>query len=471
MTNEVTVVTPVLCLGVGGIKTEAFEAALEYEPDVIAVDAGSLDFGPYYLATGSTFAPRRQVKEDLSLLISASDRLDIPLIIGTAGGSGARDHVQSTLEIINEIAIENDFSTKTTIIQSEIESSTLEQVRTERDNISPIGHDQPLQAENVEHANRLVMQMGVNPFINALEEEPDVILAGRSCDNAAIGAYAVAQGLPMGLALHMGTILECADFAAKPKPDTIQSLGSDMNATSPMIATISSDGFNIEPADNRLQCTEQSIAAHTLYERGHPTWSLEPGGALDTSDCIFEAVDTETVRVTGSQFVHTDEHSVKVEGAGVVGQRAITMLGFRDPRLISQLDTVLNRVRNTMLEKFSSQTDRLSIDYSVFGRDAVMGDLEPNTQIANHELGVLVEIIADTKTIATDVGNTLEMRLFHGRHTDDVPQSGAVAIPFSPNTFHTGPATEFTVYHAVPVETPDEFASTSKVVLPREGLK
>lgn len=469
MSSEITVISPALCLGIGGIKPNAFKAALKHEPDVIAVDAGSLDFGPYYLATGSTFAPRSQVKEDLSLLVPAAVKLNIPLIIGTAGGSGTREHVQPTLEILNEVARENGCSLETAVLHSDIEPSVLDQIRTER-GVTPVGHDYPLQQANIEQTDGLVMQMGLEPFIATLEDEPDVILAGRSCDNAAISAYAVAQGLPKGLALHMGSILECADFAAKPKSDIVASLGSDTNANSPMIATISKDGFEIWPADDRLQCTEQSIAAHTLYERSHPTHSMEPGGVLDTSDCAFEAIDAETVRVTGSKFIHTDRYTVKIEGAGIIGQRAISMLGVRDPRLIKQLNTVLNRVRDAMLEKYHNQTDRLDIDYSVFGQDAVMRKLEPNTRTTNHELGVLVEIVADTETVATDVGSTLQMRLFHGRYDNDVPQSGAIAIPFSPNIFHTGPATKLTIHHTISVESPDEFVSTSTVEIPAEGV-
>ena len=41
------------------------EAALARKPDVLAVDAGSTDPGPYYLGAGVPFTNRRAVQRDL----------------------------------------------------------------------------------------------------------------------------------------------------------------------------------------------------------------------------------------------------------------------------------------------------------------------------------------------------------------------------------------------------------------------
>ena len=42
-------------------------------------------------------------------MIPAALEAGIPLIIGTAGGSGARPHVKLTLELVKEIAKEKNF--------------------------------------------------------------------------------------------------------------------------------------------------------------------------------------------------------------------------------------------------------------------------------------------------------------------------------------------------------------------------
>ena len=76
------------------------------EIEVICVDAGSTDPGPYYLGSGIGFVKPLQVKRDLSLVLKRALERKIPFIIGSAGGSGAKPHVDSTLEIIAEIAEE-----------------------------------------------------------------------------------------------------------------------------------------------------------------------------------------------------------------------------------------------------------------------------------------------------------------------------------------------------------------------------
>jgi hypothetical protein len=462
MPDSVTVMSPALCLGVGGIKPEAFQTALDADPDVIAVDGGSLDFGPYYLATGECFVGRGQVKEDLKLILPGAAKKDIPTIIGTAGGSGATPHVEETFDIITEVVDEHDLEVDVAVLRSDIETGALaEQIQSGEVSGIPVGHDTPLSPELVAASDNLVGQMGVEPFLDVLEEEPDIIIAGRACDNAVIGSYPVSMGFPKGLALHMGSILECADFAAKPKPGQADSLRSDSHATVPILGEITEDRFTIRPVDDRLQCTEQSIAAHTLYEREDPRRSSEPGGVLDVSDCEFTAIGDDAVEVTGSTFIKNDQYTIKLEGAGVVGHRVISMAGVRDPALIQQIDEILERLRTATYDRYRDTEDGLpEISFRVYGKNGVMGSLEPEQQSTNHELGVLTEVIAETPQAAKEICGTMEMRLFHGRY-EKAPQSGAVALPFSPNTFSVGEAAELTVYHTIPVKTPTKYASTT----------
>lgn len=462
MTNSVTVMSPALCLGVGGIKPDAFQTALNADPDVIAVDGGSLDFGPYYLATGECFVGRGQVKEDLELILPGAADKEIPTIIGTAGGSGAAPHVEQTLDIIAEVINEYNLDADVAVLQSDIEIGELvEQLRSGEISVTPAGHDAPLSPDIVSTSDHIVGQMGVEPFVEILEEEPDIVVAGRACDNAVIGAYPIANGFPKGLALHMGSILECADFAAKPKPGQADELGSDTHATVPMLGEITEDRFTICPADDRLQCTEQSVAAHTLYERQDPCLSHEPGGLLDVSNCEFTAVRDDAVEVTGSKFVEDHTYTIKLEGAGVVGHRAISMCGVRDPALIEQIDDVLERLKSTTYERYRTNEDNLpEISFRVYGKNGVMGVLEPEQNTTDHELGVMIEVVADTPQSAKEICGTVEMRLFHGRY-ENVPQSGAVALPFSPNTFSVGVAAELTVYHTIPVDIPTEYVSST----------
>ena len=116
MMDEIRVLSPTAILGYG-FPVASFEEGLRREPHVIAVDGGSTDPGPYYLGAGKSFTQRQAVKRDLELLIKAALDRRIPLIIGTAGGSGARPHVEWTWEIVEDILNETRQSASVAVIQ------------------------------------------------------------------------------------------------------------------------------------------------------------------------------------------------------------------------------------------------------------------------------------------------------------------------------------------------------------------
>ena len=96
------------------------------------------------------------------------------------------------------------------------------------------------------------------PFIKALDEGADVILAGRSYDPSVFASLPIKEGFDKGLAIHMGKILECAAIAALPGS------GSDS-----MFGYLRKDSFVLEPLSSLRKCTTLSIAAHTLYEKSN----------------------------------------------------------------------------------------------------------------------------------------------------------------------------------------------------------
>ena len=86
-----------------GFPEKSFIEGMKRKPDVIAVDAGSTDPGPYYLGAGKSFTNRGAVKRDLEIMMENSIKNHIPLIIGTAGGSGGDVHLRWCKYIIYEI--------------------------------------------------------------------------------------------------------------------------------------------------------------------------------------------------------------------------------------------------------------------------------------------------------------------------------------------------------------------------------
>ena len=99
-----------------GYSEEALNNAFSEKVDYVGVDAGSTDPGPYYLGSGKSFTDRVSVKRDLSLALPKALEHKAPLIIGTAGGAGAREHTEWLVDIIREIAKEQELSFKMGVI-------------------------------------------------------------------------------------------------------------------------------------------------------------------------------------------------------------------------------------------------------------------------------------------------------------------------------------------------------------------
>src|SRR5687767_12837790 len=124
--RETVVLTPTGCIGNRGIHAETFIKALEeVTPDVLAMDGGSLDPGAYYLGAGQAHSPVRNVKWDLDLLLTHAVPRKIPIIVGSAGGSGARAHVDTTIGFIRELAQARGIKLKVAVIYADVDKDYL----------------------------------------------------------------------------------------------------------------------------------------------------------------------------------------------------------------------------------------------------------------------------------------------------------------------------------------------------------
>ena len=84
--TEFRVLSPTAILGYG-FPEASFMRGIRRTPHLIAVDAGSTDPGPYYLGAGKSFTNRSNVKRDLCFMLKEGVRRNIPVVIGSAGGS------------------------------------------------------------------------------------------------------------------------------------------------------------------------------------------------------------------------------------------------------------------------------------------------------------------------------------------------------------------------------------------------
>ena len=433
---SITVLTPTGTLGYG-FGLDALKRGMSLKPDVIAVDAGSTDPGPAYLGAAEPLCSRRIIKRELEELISASRTADIPLIVGSAGGSGRGELVDWTCDIVREIVREKGLALKLAWIYSDIAPERVK--RAIRDGeVKDFEAGFELTESEVDATQAIVAQMGWEPIAEALQAGAHVIIAGRACDDLAIAAYPIANNADVALATHMGKILECGAFSAEPF------------AMDVMMGFLHDDHFVLEPGSEQRVASLKSVAAHTLYEREDPFLQRGPGGAVDLSACDFTTDGNRRVRVSGARFVADDAHWFKLEGAKKVGYRSLCMGGIRCPTMIEKLDDLLAAAAERTRAHFAP--DAIDIAFRPYGKDGVMAELEPARSQAPTEIGLLMDVTAQTQEIAHGACHFLSGHLLHVAYPGQVNTSGNLAFPYSPSDIDAGPVYEFSIYHLMRAE-------------------
>ena len=444
--EEMRILSPTAILGYG-FPEESFFEGMRRKPHVIAVDAGSTDPGPYYLGAGISFTDRNSVKRDLSYMIPAGLKNNIPVIIGTAGGSGAAPHLDWNLKIIEEIAREKNLSFKLALIPADIPKDLIVKKLGEG-RIKPLRPAPELTRADVDATVRVVAQMGFEPMIKALDMGAQVILAGRAYDPANFAALAVKQGYDRGLAIHLGKILECAAIAAEPGS------GSDC-----MMGYLGGDYFRVSALNPARKCTVLSVAAHTLYEKTNPYILPGPGGALNLEQTKFELEADGVVRVTGSRFIPSEGFSVKLEGVKKTGFRTVSIAAAGDPVMIEKIGEITAGVRARVTDNFAASGVRdFFLDFKIYGINGVMG-MFPGAAGGGpppRELCVVIDAVAPTQEQADTICGFARSTMLHYGYEGRVSTAGNLAFPFSPSDFKVGGVYEFSVYHLMEVDDPGE---------------
>ncbi len=452
--KEFRVLSATAILGYG-FPESSFREGLARRPDLIGVDAGSTDPGPYYLGAGKSFTNRAAVKRDLRFMLTAGVRRGIPVVIGTAGGSGARPHVDWCEEIIREIAAEEKLTFKMGVIYADVpKSRVLRHLR--KGEITPLACVPPLTEAALGETVNIVCQMGVEPIQRALAAGCQVVLAGRCYDPAVFAALPISLGFDPGLAIHMGKILECAAIAALP--------GSGADCA---FGTLREDSFVLESLNPKRVFTKVSTAAHTLYEKTDPYHLPGPGGELDLTGCSFTELPGGRVEVRGSRHVESERYRVKLEGVRRVGFRTIAVAGTRDPIMIREIGPILAGVESQVKDLLEAEKVEGRIFFHVYGRDGVMGALEPEKRIRSHELGLVIEAVGPTQEAADAVCSLTRSTLLHYGYPGRISTAGNLALPFSPSDARMGEVFEFSLYHLMPLARPDDFPT--RVIALRGG--
>jgi hypothetical protein len=426
-----------------GFPAGSLNAALALKPHMIGVDGGSSDPGPHYLGSGKTLNSRMAMKRDLSLLLRGAIANGIPMMVGTCGGAGGEPHLQACADIIREVAREHDLHFKMALIHSEQDKAFVQgQLRAGK--LRPLNNAPQVSVEDIGAAERIVGMMGPEPYRAALQAGAQVILGGRGTDPAPWVALAMHHGLPEAPAWYAGKMLECACNAAIPKKHDC------------LMVTVGEDFVEAEPLNPELRCTPMSVAVQALHENASPIIRYEPGGIVDSTDCLIEAVTDRRVRISGMRW-NPMPYSIKLEGAKRVGYSAIAIAATRDPGLIGQIDSFMDFVRSSTATKVTAldiSPDDYQLVLRLYGQNGVMGAWEPSRDVVPIEVAIIAEVVGRTQEIANAALSLARVTLLHSDFHGRMCREGNMAFPFSPSDIERGAIYEFMLQHVVEIDDP-----------------
>jgi hypothetical protein len=441
MTNKPSakVLVPAGALGIP-YDHAALDAGLLEIPDLIAIDGGSTDSGPFYLGTGASKYSRSATKTDWAKLMAARAKAGVPLIIGSAGTSGADSAVDWMLELTIEIAKERNENLKIATLKSGQNKSVIIEAL-DKGLITPLNPELPLDKKTIKDTTNIVALAGVEQIQAALDTGADIVIAGRTTDTALMAALPISKGCHKGGAWHGAKIAECGALATT-------------NPNSGVILMSFDDkGFTITPMAPDATATPETVSAHMLYENVNPYILYEPGGYLDVEDAKYWPVDEKSVRVEGSIWKTTTPYCVKLEGARFVGFQTVSIVLVRDQHYCQHIDDWKSALRASFEKKAKiSGLSDVSLELRVIGQNATLGDLE-NRQSASVEFGVMAIFTSNDQLRSQEAAKLLNPDLLHLPLTKHEPMP-TFAFPFSPPEMNKGALYEFCLNHTMAIDDP-----------------
>lgn len=438
--NEVCVLAAAGMLG-SSFDATGFYRALEQNPDVIGCDSGTSDSGPFYPGAGKPRMNRKAAKRDLQLMITEGVKRKIPVLIGSAGTAGADPNVDWVVEIVKEIATEQNLHFKLAEIKTELTHEQLYHYM-EEGRLHPLEGAPAFTDRDLDTLSRCISVIGAEPFIKALEEGAQVVIAGRSTDTSIFAAVPIMHGLENGFAWHAAKVLECG---------TLATVFEKYHGS--MLAWIREDSASIEPGHPEMAASPVSIVSHTLYENTDPYHLPEPGVLLVTEDSCYEQETDRRVRLTGTRL-EKRPYTLKLEGVKFEGYRRVAVAGVSDPLILKQFDSWLAQCERDARNKIRLGMGLGGDDYRM--RHLIYGNpKDPGTGC----VGVVFDILARTPEDADGIISNVWHTALHVPIKDWEGAQSQTAFPFSPPTLMTqenGATYSFCLNHVIEVDDPLE---------------
>jgi len=444
------VLVPSGVLGLG-FDRAALERGIAAAPDIIAIDGGSTDSGPFALGSGTSKYSRTLTKSEWATLMAARSAANVPLMIGSAGTSGTDAGVDWMLDITGEIAREQGERLRVAVIHSSMApDGVLEALAA--GTLTPLDPAPACTPETIAACTNIVAVLGAEPFMAALEAGVDIVIAGRCTDTATIAALPLLAGDDPGACWHGAKIGECG------------ALCSTDPLSGCMLLDFDARGFTVRPTATGAQCTPRSVHAHMLYENADPLHLHEPGGTLDVTHATYTDMGNGAVGVNHSHWHPADAYRVKLQGAMPAGYRTVLLMLVRDRYYVRNIETWCRQLHAHLAATIRERTDfdpgSYTLELRLVGLNATLGALEVRPSDPA-EVGVLCIVNAPTQSMATEIAKLCNPFLLH------FPLAGCeemptFAFPFSPAELECGPQYEFCLNH---VMTQDDPLAASRMTL------
>ena len=436
------VLVPSGVLGLGFDK-EALAKGVAMQPDIICIDGGSTDSGPYYLGTGTSKYSLAAIKSEWRQLMQARAKAKVPLVIGSCGTCGTNSMVELMADITKELAAELGQTVKVAKLYSDQCKDVLKTALGDN-RIQPLFPAPEVTAAHIVSFTNCVALAGAEQIEAAINTGADIVLAGRTTDTAVIAALPLMRAEHAGAAWHGAKIAECGALCStKPTSGVI-------------LVTFDKEGFTVEALAEGAKCTPHSVSAHMLYENADPFILHEPGGFLDVRSAHYQAVDAGRVRVTGSSWTEQVPYTVKLEAARLAGYQTMTLALLRDPRYVAEAKTWVTKLRTFLVGEIEKRMglpeDNYTLEFRLLGLDGVLGHLEAKEALPT-EVAVLGLITARSQELAEEIAKLINPFVLHYPLTEK-EELPTFAFPYSPAESNRGAVYEFCLNHVLALENP-----------------
>lgn len=323
LSNEAVVMVPSGLLR-AGLKRKHVRDGIACGAQAIALDSGSTDGGPAYLARGISTMHHKSVKSGLLDLMSEARRGQIPLLIGSRGTAETSDEGEWTVEIAMEVAAELQVTTKIAAHYSDQSGALIKAKAATR--VHPVPAAKPLDGEAFDQCDHIVALMDPEPYVSALMHGANSDLGGSTVEVAGPASVPLVRGAGIGSVWHASKVAECGGLC------TVNPQAGDV------LIQVGHELFEIGRLGANYRYSTEGVSLHMLCETTDPICLIELGGVLDVMETSHDALDTPMTRVTGPSW-KTMPYTSKLDGANRGSYMRIILIGIEDPTVLVHRDS------------------------------------------------------------------------------------------------------------------------------------